>query len=174
MGQFNEIRSKEEQEVFQRMMSSELLDYLIIFITQDPESEWARIGEYGDLGRRDVIVEPGGIIIEKFGASEERDKNNTMFIDFFEAGYTQIEPHYITFGIPDISLTRMCFLFAMALQKKLEAVMGDCEFYPVHKDRDPDRLSKNEYLRLAGLLLGARARAVFSYRVPVPPIRNLF
>lgn len=175
MGLFNEIRSKEEQEVFQKMMNSELLDHLIYYITQQPEAEWARVGGHGDFGTRNVIVEPGRIIVEKSGAYEQRDTNNFIEIGFFAEGYNEIEPHYTIFGIPDISLPRMCYLFATVLQKKLENVMKDCEFYPVHKDRDYDRLdSGNDILNAVGLLLGVGARAVFSYRVPVPKVKNLF
>lgn len=175
MGLFNKGEIKDvEQEVLQKIMHSEFLDILIDLLVNKPEAEWMRIGIYGDHGLRRVIVEPHGLIIEKYGAYQNHDKNNYIHINFVKSGYSQIEAHTNSRGKTDISRPRMCYLYATAIQKRMETALANCTFRKVKSGRDTDKLSDNGVLIAFELLMDVGVKAEFEYCVPVPKSSNLF
>ena len=175
MGLFNKGKTKDvEQEVLQRIMHSEFLDILIDLLVSKPEAEWMRTGSFGDSGRRRVIVEPYGFIIEKYGAHERKDTANYIHINFVKSGYSQIEAHTDERDKTDISRPRMCYLYATAIQKRMEVAIPNCGFSKVSSGRDMDKLSDDGVLMAFDLLMGVGVKAEFEYYVPVPKSNSLF
>ena len=177
MGLFNKAKNPDvEQAIIQKMANSELLDWLIDALEHKPEGAWMKVGQYGDSGWRKVIVKPSGFIIEVPGAYQRRDENNYVAINFESAGYTQITAHNNQYGKTDISRSRMCYLYAVAIQTRLRAVIGNCEFGKINNDRDLNELdSDNMLFALGDLLIADRGcKAEFIYRVPVPTASSLF
>lgn len=163
-----------EQEIIQKMAYSELLDWLIDALENKQESEWMKVGQYGDSGWRKVIVKPSGFIIEVPGAYQHRDENNFVAINFESAGYTQITAHSNKDGKTNISRSRMCYLYAAAIQMRLQAAMCNCEFGKINNDRDLNELDDDNVLFALDLLADRGCKAEFSYRVPVPTASSLF
>lgn len=179
MGLFNKTKnniSAAEQAIVQKMANSELLDWLIDIIESKPEANWMKAGQYGDRGWRKVTVKPNGFIIEVPGAYQKRDESNFIVINFELSGFTQIVAHRNQYGKTDISRSRMCYLYATAIQMRLRAVIEGCEFGVINNDRDLNELDTDNMLfALGDLLIADRgAKAEFSYRVPVPTASSLF
>lgn len=163
-----------EQEVLQKMRTSKLLDDLLYTIGSNPEFHWVMSGKHRDSGWRNVIVEPSWIIIEKPGAYEKCDKSSCIAINFEDSGFKSLDEHRNEKGKVDIPLSRMCYLYAVALQNRLQAAFKDCEFRPVSIDRNVSALSNDNILFCIGLLTDTGKYAKFSYRVPVEEGSNLF
>lgn len=179
MGLFNITKNKisaTEQAIVQKMANSELLDCLIDRLEDKPEANWMKAGQYGDSGWRKVTVKPGGFIIEVPGAYQKRDEDNFIAISFELSGYTQIVAHRNQYGKTDISRSRMCYLYATAIQMRLQAVIENCELSAINNDRDINELSTDNMLFTLGdiLIADKGVKAEFSYRVPVPTASSLF
>lgn len=180
MGLFDKRKTKSiEQEVLQNMQNSALLNNLIADLINrfnSPEARWMISGEHGQTTRRTVTVKPGGFIIEIPDAYDARDKSSYIAINFSESGYVPLTAHYNKHGGIDISLSRMCYLYATALQNRLKAVMEDCEFCSISNMRDLSTIDTSGYLSsLADLLLSDNGKqAYFDYYVPVPTYSSLF
>lgn len=163
-----------EREVLQKMCTSELLGDLIYTISQKNNLNWIMNGKHGDSGWRNVIVEPSSIIIEKPGAYEKRDKSGCVMFSFEDAGFNSLDEHRNEKGKVDITLPRMCYLYAVALQNRMQAAFKDCEFGQVSIERDLNSLSDDNILFCIGLMTNIGKYAKFSYRVPVPKSSGLF
>lgn len=168
-----------EQDVLEKMQNSELLDVLIDDLISrfiSSEARWMVSGEHGQTIVRTVTVRPSGFIIEIPGAYDARNKSSYIAINFAESGYVPLTAHYNKHGGIDISLSRMCYLYAIALQNRLKAVMKDCEFYSVSNRRDLSTFDTSSYLSFFGnlLLTDDGKQAYFDYTVPVPTYGNLF
>lgn len=175
MGLFNKGELKDvEQAVLQKIMHSEFLDILIDLLVTKPEAKLMRTGTYGDGGLRRVIVEPYGLIIEKYGAYQRHDANNYIHINFVKSGYSQIEAHTNARGKTDISRQRMCYLYATAIQKRMEMALPNCTFENVTSGRDMDKLGDDGVILALGLVMGVGVKAEFEYYVPVPKSSSLF
>lgn len=169
-------KSAVEQAIIQKMAYSALLDRLIYALENTPEAEWIKVGQYGDNGWRKVIVKPSGVIIEVPGAYQRRDENKFVAVNFEAGGYTQITEHRDQNGKTDVSRSRMCYLYAAAIQMRLQTVLSNCEFSKINNDRDLNELDDDNMLFTIGSVLIADrgCKAEFSYRVPVPTASSLF
>ncbi len=177
MGLFNKSKTKEvEETVLQKMMNSQLLDDFIWALENKPEYEWIKIGSRGERGYRVVMVEPQGFIIKQYDPYEINNNNNVhIAIGFEESGYSKIESYYHAASKVDISCSRMCLLYAKALQNRMTAVMKDCSFSEARNSRNMDKIGTGNGISIAvGSLLDIGARAIFDYHVPVPSSSDLF
>jgi len=167
MGLFNKEKKREaEQAVLQKMMKSELVDVLVSLVVENPDYEWMRKGKHGDSGRRNVTIEPCGLVIEIPG-SHQRTPKNCFVINFEELGYERLDRQ----SGQGLSESKMCFLYASALNERLAAELKECKFGSVYNDRDQNKLGDD---LVFALLLDLGARAKFSYYVPVPAKSTLF
>ncbi len=156
-----------EQNVLQKMVQSELLDWVADAIVSNPEARWMSIGDRGDRGWRKVWVIPSGFCIEVPGAYEKKDEANYVAINFERAGYAQLD------SAGGISRSRMCYLYATALQRRMSAVMPNCKFGTVSNNRDWNQVGEG-VIGTIDMLMDAGARAEFTYDVPVPAVSKLF
>lgn len=164
-----------EQTVLQAMQNSPLIDYVIDKVRTMPEAQWIRFGRHGDCGWRNVIVYPSGFIIEVPGAYRERDEDSYVSFNFVDCGYEALDAHYNQQRKVDISRSRMCYLYATAIQNRLRTVMENCEFGTVSIDRNTDSFADDNFLFLLELSLTDHGKhAKFSYRVPVASGSKLF
>lgn len=175
MGLFSKTKeSAVEQEVLEGMVTSELLNYLINQLCYHPDAAWMKSAQWGDNGWRTVTVKPSGFIIEIPGAYERRDLDHFVAFNFESSGYNSLQAHYNNRGKKDISRSRMCYLYATALHRRLSAALPHCEFYRVNNDRDMSQLSDDNLLFALDLMMDAGSQATFDYRVPVPATKNLY
>lgn len=175
MGLFNKAKKPEvEEEIIRKIALSPLLDWLIDALENNPDGAWMKAGQYGDKGRRTVIVKPSGFIIEVPGAYQRRDENNYVAVNFESAGYTQITAHDDQYGKTHISRSRMCYLYAAAIQMRLQAVIDNGEFGKIYNDRDFSELDSDNVLFMLDLLADKGCKAEFDYYVPVPTASSLF
>lgn len=174
MGLFKKANPELEQTVLQNMMDSELLNMLVNTITSNPDATWMTAGQCGDSGWRKVIVKPTGFIIEIPGAYQRGDESSCAAINFESAGYTRLDAYCDQKGKPIISRSRMCYLYATAIQRKLVQVLGNCQFGEVKNNRDMNQLSDNNLFFAIDLMMDVGASAEFMYRVPVPTASSLF
>ena len=115
-----------------------------------------------------------GFIIEMPRAYERRDESSYVAINFENNGFKSLDEHRNEKGSVDITLPRMCYLYAIAIQNRLQEILQDCEFSRVSMDRNLDALGDNDFLFCIGLLTNIGKYAKFSYRVPVPETSSLF
>lgn len=170
MGLFDGASKKDtEQQVLQRMMESSLVEYITDQIRNNPNAKWMLKGKHRDKGWRRVTVLPGGFIIEVPGAYAKRDKDNFVAYNFEDLGFAPITEHRNSRGKADISLSRMCYLYALALQEKMKPVMPNCKFQKVSNNRDMSKVSTENLLFALGdmLILNAGVRAEFYYQAPI-------
>ena len=164
-----------EPIVLQAMQNSPLIDYVIDKVRNMPEAQWIRFGKHGDSGWRKVIVYPSGFIIEVPGAYRRRDEDSFVSFNFVDCGYQALNEHKNQYGKVDITRSRMCYLYATALQNRLRTIMENCEFGAVSIERNTDNFADDNFLFLLELSLTDHGKyAEFSYRVPVASGSKLF
>ncbi len=170
MGLFNKSKmNTEEQEVLQNMMHSELIDNLIYALENEPKYQWAIAGQHGGVHRRNVFVESGWFNIEVPGAYDKGDENHCIAINFKKSGYDRLDSR------KGISCSRMCYLYATALQMRMKEILPNCEFSTVRNNRNSNQLSDESFFRAVEVLVFDQgARAEFTYTVPMPISRKLF
>ncbi len=174
MGLFNKGKLTDmEQEVLHQMLHSELLNNLICTLQDDPQYQWTRAGRHGTPSWRKVTVEPSGFIIEVPSAYEKKIDGAFISVNFEAAGYHQISEHYNSSGKTDITSSRMCFLYATAIQQRLQAFMGDCKFDAVRNNRK-EKATDGLFDLVLNRAFDLGARAEFTYNVPMPPVNSLF
>ncbi len=169
MGLFDSAKKKEiEQTILEKMIHSELINDVIYAIEHRPEYQWVNPAQNGDYDRRVVSVQPYWFLIEIQGAYEKGDEAHCMAVNFQKSGYSSLSAQ------SGISRSRMCYLFATALQKRLQSIMPNCDFTSVSNNRDYDQLGDDGIIVALGLLLDQGARATFSYHAPLPQSTRLF
>ncbi len=169
MALFNKTITKPaELAVLDKMIHSELLDVMIYALKNDPQYAWVLNANPGENCERHVAVEQYWFLIEVPGADAAGDSAHSVKISFAKSGYEPLGKK------PGISCSRMCFLYATAIQKRLEEILFDSKFSSVSNNRNREELGEETFLVALGTLLDEGARAEFTYRLPKPKSIRLF
>lgn len=137
MGLFNWGAKKEalEREVAQSLSRLPLLDLVIESLLNNAECPWLSQGvSYYDTCRRTVIIAPDLLAIEKDGEKNitPEDNNTCIEYSYTKSGYVPLHGHQNEDGIEDISLRRICYLWALVVKERMAADMPMCSFSDVY------------------------------------------
>lgn len=148
MGLFNGSAKKEEIEnsIVQKMAQLPIVNELVECILEDVQKNpWVlKCQSYYDTCSRSVRIEPDGVVIIWKTQQElyelEDGKNVGIRVvegdfgrsawSFTKSGYMPLHSHCNEKGKIDVSLSRVCCLFGMLLQKQMAAKFQGCRFDP--------------------------------------------
>ena len=138
MGIINSLfRNREmENEIQRKLAQSELFDDLLYTFFEEKAQPWfvERQGYY-DNGRRMVEVGCDWVVITWRKDGEEPVE---FGIGLSKSGYEPLKPHVNSWGIVDVTLTRVCVLFASILKERFEARMPNFEFRGVFENEEQE------------------------------------
>ena len=142
-----------ENEILQKMSRIPLLDDLINQLLGDDLEEWmVKSQSYYDNCRRVVRVEPDcfsikwsrwykervqvGVYEDGTPKTEVRDQEEILEekgYSFTKSGYLPLHAHYNEKGKEDVSVGRVCYLWASIVRERMAAKMTNCRFETVNQ-----------------------------------------
>ena len=146
MGLFDGKAKQEaaENEILQKLSQAPILDLLIEnVINSGDEEPWLFSGmSYYDSCRRTVIIEPDGFGIKWSSTHEEpyigsdgqrrtqrvEDVHGELGYSYTKSGYLPLHSYSYDDGRKEISVDRVCCLWASIIRERLAAKMPDCKF----------------------------------------------
>lgn len=137
-----------EREILQKMSQLPILDNLIKQLLGEDAEEWMTMGQsYYDNCKRTVTVEPDsfelkwsryyqervqvGVYEDGTPKTEMRYKEEILAeqgYSFTKSGYLPLHAHYNEKGKEDVSVGRVCYLWASIIREHLAAEMPNCKF----------------------------------------------
>lgn len=145
-----------EREILQKMSQLPLLDNIIKQLLGEDAEEWMTKGQsYYDNCIRTVTVQPDcfklkwsryyqecvktGVYEDGIPKTEVRYKEEVLAeqsYSFTKSGYLPLHAHYNEKGKEDVSVGRVCYLWASVIREDLAAEMTNCKFNDVEHNSE--------------------------------------
>lgn len=145
-----------EREILQKMSQLPILDMLIKQLLGADMEDWMVMGQsYYDSCKRRVTIEPDGFELKwsryyqqrvQVGVYEDGTPKTEMrtneeilaekVYSFTKSGYLPLHAHYNEKGKEDVSVGRICYLWASVIREYLAAEMTNCKFSDVEHSSD--------------------------------------
>ena len=167
MGLFDGKAKQEnaENEVLQKLSQTQILEAAVQQMVNETEASWIRKAQnYYDNCELTVIIHPDALIIEwrnkhaeffigtdgKLVKENIEDELVSKNYSYTASGYLPLHEYKYDNGKKEISVERVCYLWASIVRERMAAKMPECKFE------------------------GVLDRAVFTYKVPPLTLRDWF
>ncbi len=149
-----------------------MVQALVDLLMREDVPEWVTQAMPDDyVYDRTVMVMPEGVVLDRKCGFREKNEENYISIPFKAIGYKDLDAKYSDSGKVEISGSRVCMLFALAIQEEMKNKMPNYRFTDVQIERE---LASTALGMAFDLLFDGNARAEFRYFVPQRELKDLF